>query len=348
MILQGYKHVAIENLCSSQLSINMVSFCFRNMTVKKATRCGGFAAIVARQKLHAASQQLDIMTITKPSHPTYNIIVGFNEKDQLQLLTKEEDDDKKLIKDYQNLKMTKQENISIDDITNCVNIENYPNCKNTLVFYITKNLVKEAIALKFENEQDFKRIYFTYKYFKMRNRLTNNTTNYSNDLFSKKKYDHKNRKNSIDDFTIYDKGRDNDWQIDNDLTHISMQHKSSRFDQPMSLIGIRSDADAGEIDSIIYTDVDIPAKPERKRLFHKKPKAPPPPVNKEAKVLKGEFVRVNVERSPDVIPKDNKMNKVPDILMFRDVKPKRNSPPNTLWSTSNKGKLYLHFIFVIV
>lgn len=316
------------------------------MTVKKATRCGGFAAIVARQKLHTSSQQLDIMTITKPIHQTYNIIVGFNEKDQLQLLTKEEDDDKKLIKDYQNVKMTKQENISIDDIANCVNIENYPNCKNTLVFYITKNLVKEAIALKFENEQDFKRIYFTYKYFKMRNRLTNNTTNYSNDLFPKKKYDHKNRKNSIDDFTIYDKGRDNDWQTDNDLTHISMHHKNSRFDQPMSLIGIRSDADVGEIDSIIYTDVDIPAKPERKRLFHKKPKAPPPPVNKDTKVLKGEFVRVNVERSPDVIPKDNKINKVPDILMFRDVKPKRNSPPNNLWSTSNKGRLHLYSIFV--
>lgn len=312
------------------------------MTVKKSSRCGGFAAIVARQKLHTASQQLDIMTITKPIHQTYNITVGFNEKDQLQLLTKEEDDDKKLIKDYQNLKPTKQENISVDDITNCVNIENYPNCKNTLVFYISKNLVKEAVALKFENEQDFKRIYFTYKYFKMRNRLTNNTTNYSNDLFPKKKYDYKNRKNSIDDFSIYNKEKDNDWQTDNDLTHVSIQQKNSRFEQPMSLIGIRTDGDIGEIDSIIYTDVDIPAKPERKRLFHKKPKAPPPPpVNKDTKVLKGEFVRVNVERTPDVIPKDNKMNKIPDILMFRDVKSKRNSPINNLWSTSNKGRFHL-------
>lgn len=320
------------------------------MTVKK-TRCGGFAAIVARQKLHNANQQLDIMAITKPLQQSYNIVVGFNEKDQLQLLTKEETNDadkQKLIKDYEELKTSKAENIPIDDVTNCVNIENYPNCDNTLVFYITKNLIKEAIALKFENEQDFKRIYFTYKYFKMRNRLAKNTNNYTStdNLFSKnKKYDaFKNRKNSIDDYCIYDKRTEYDLVQSTDsegLTHLSVQSKfNTRFDQPMSLIGIRSDVgDIGEIDSIIYTDVDIPSKPERKRLFHKKPKAPPPPVSKEVpKVLKGEFVRVNVDRTPDVIPKDNKLNKVPDILMFRDVKPKRNSPTSNLWSASNKGK----------
>lgn len=331
------------------------------MTVKKATRCGGLAVIVARQKLHNVNQQLDIMAITKPSSlQNYNIVVGFNEKDQLQLLTKEEssDDDKqKLIKDYTELKTSKYENINIDDITNCANIENYPNCENTLVFYVAKNLNKEAIALKFENEQDFKRIYFTYKYFKMRNRLTKNTNNYtsSDSLFSKKKtYDlFKNRKNSIDDYSLYDKGR-SDFDLmqttDNDgVTHISVQHKGlhSRFDQPMSLIGIRSDvADVGEIDSVIYTDIDIPTKPERKRLFHKKPKAPPPPLvapKDQPKVLKGEFVRVNVDRVPDVIPRDNKLNKVPDILMFREGKPKKNNTASNLWSVSNKGELIKGF-----
>lgn len=318
------------------------------MTVKKA-RSGGLAAVVARQKLNP-SQQLDIMAISKPT--AYNIVVGFNEKDQLQLLTKEDADDDKKLKDYTELKTGKYENIAIDDIANCVNIENYPNCENTLVFYVTKNLNKEAIALKFENEQDFKRIYFTYKYFKMRNRLTKNTNNYasSESLFSKKKtYElfSKNRKNSVDDYSIYDKGRteyDLMQTTDSDgVTHISVQQKglNSRFDQPMSLIGIRTDmGDIGEIDSIIYTDIDIPAKPERKRLFHKKSKAPPPPlVTKEnqSKVLKGEFVRVNVDRAPDVIPKDNKSNRVPDILIFRDGKTKRNSPPSNLWSTTCKG-----------
>ncbi|XP_052751874.1 uncharacterized protein LOC113516349 isoform X2 [Galleria mellonella] len=324
------------------------------MTVKKTNRSGGLAAIVARQKLHNANQQLDIMAITKPlPQQNYNIIVGFNEKDQLQLLNKEEtneDDKQKLIKDYTELKASKYENISIDDITNCANIESYPNCEKTLVFYITKNLNKEAIALKFENEQDFKRIYFTYKYFKMRNRLTKNTNNYStgDSLFSKKKtYDlFKNRKNSVDDYSLYDKGRANFdlmQTTDNDgVTHISVQHKglNSRFDQPMSLIGIRSDiADAGEIDSIIYTDTEIPTKPERKRLFHKKTKAPPPPLimkETQPKVLKGEFVRVNVDRSPDVIPRDNRLNKIPDILMFRENKPKWSSPTSNLWSASNK------------
>ncbi|XP_013193316.2 uncharacterized protein LOC106137100 [Amyelois transitella] len=323
------------------------------MTVKKATRCGGgLAAIVARQKLHSINQQLDITTITKPSSlQNYNIIVRFNEKDQLQLLTKEnssDDEKQKLIKDYTELKTSKYENISIDDITKCANIENYPNCDSTLVFYVTKNHNKEAIALKFENEQDFKRIYFTYKYFKMRNRLTKNTNNYSSsdNLFSKKKtYDlFKTRKNSIDDYNLLDKGREFDLMqtTDNDgVTHISVQHKglNSRFDQPMSLIGVRSDVvDVGEIDSIIYTDADIPTKPERKRLFHKKAKAPPPPIitpKEQPKVLKGEFVRVNVDRTPDVIPRETKVNKVPDILMFRDNKPKKNTKSN-LWSVSNK------------
>ncbi|CAH0595464.1 unnamed protein product [Chrysodeixis includens] len=320
------------------------------MTVKKTARTGGFAAMVARQKMHSASQQLDILTISKPtSLQAYNIVVGFNEKDQLQLLTKEDitDDEKKQIKDYTELKPTKCENISIDDITNCVNIENYPNCDNTLVFYITKNINKEAIALKFENEQDFKRIYFTYKYFKMRNRLTKNTNNYasSENLFSKKKtYDiFKSRKNSMDDYSLFDKGRheyDLMQTIDNDgVTHLSVQQKNlnNRFDQPMSLINIRNDLnDVGEIDSIIYTDIEIPSKPDRKRLFHRKPKAPQPPLLKDnPKVLKGEFVRVNVDRVPDVIPKDNKSNKVPDILMFRDNKTKKNATSN-VWPASNK------------
>ncbi|KAJ2942931.1 hypothetical protein O0L34_g15121 [Tuta absoluta] len=288
------------------------------MTVKKATRCGGYASIVARQKLHN-TQQLDILTI-KPAHTNYNITVGFNEKDQLQLTNKDDDENK-----------NKHENIPIDDITNCVNIENFPNSENTLVFYVTKNLNKEAIALKFENEQDFKRIYFTYKYFKMRNRLTNNTNNYTDSVFSKKNYNLKNR-NSLDDFSLYEK---KDYETDDGLTLVQPK---SRFDQPMSLIGIRNDlADIGEIDSVIYTtDIDIPNKPDRKRLFHKKPKAPLPPVAKDTKVLKGEFVRVNVERTPDIIPKDNKVNKVPDILMFRDSKLKKNSPTSNLWTASNK------------
>lgn len=323
------------------------------MTVKKTARTGGFAAIVARQKLHNTSQQLDILTLSKPSSlQNYNILVGFNEKDQLQLLTKEDitDEEKKLIKDYTELKTTKCENITIDDIANCVNFENYPNCENTLVFYVIKNMNKEAIALKFENEQDFKRIYFTYKYFKMRNRLTKNTNNYSSseNLFSKKKtYEiFKSRKNSIDDYSLFDKGR-NDYDLmqttDNDgLTHISVQHKNlnTRFDQPLSLIGIRNDMnDAGEIDSIIYTDIEIPVKSQdRKRLFNKKTKAPQPPSlikDAQPKVLKGEFVRVNVDRAPDIIPKDNKLNKIPDILMFRDNKSKKNATSN-IWPANNK------------
>ncbi|XP_068623532.1 uncharacterized protein [Battus philenor] len=322
------------------------------MTVKKATRSGGYAAVVSRQKLHNANHQFDMMALTKPtSLHSYNIVVGFNEKDQLQLLTKEdakEDDKQKIIKDYSEFIVNKYENISIDDISNCVNIENYPNCERTLVFYVNKNINTEAIAVRFENEQDFKRIYFTYKYFKMRNRLTKNPNNYtSNDnLFSKKRTNEliKTRKNSVEDYN-YDKIR-TDFEVlhaneCNGITHISVQQKgSNRFDQPLSLIGFKTDVgDTGEIDSIIYTDIDIPAKPERKRFFHKKPKAPSPPLlpsRDTPKVLKGEFVRVNVERAPDVIPKDNKQNRIPDILMFRDNKPKRTSPTSTLWTASNK------------
>lgn len=329
------------------------------MTVKKTARTGGLAALLSRQKLHSTTQQLDITALTKHAHHTYNIIVGFNEKDQLQLLTKEdtaEEDKQKLIKDYTELKTTKCETISIDDIANCVNIENYPNCENTLVFYLTKNTIREAVVLRFENDQDFKRIYFTYKYFKMRNRLTKNTNNYtsSDSLFSKKKtYDiFKNRKTSVDDYSLLEKGSSeyDTHTIDNDgVMHISVQQKNlnTRFDQPLSLIGLRNDVnDVTEIDSVIYTDIDIPAKVDRKRLFNKKPKAPQPPVLKDSqhKVLKGEFVRVNVDRSPDIIPKDNKNNKVPDILMFRDTKPKRNSPTSNLWSASNKGSFYFNNI----
>lgn len=321
------------------------------MTVKKAARCGGLAALVTRQKLHNASQQFDVLTISKSSLHNFNILVGFNEKDQLQLQTKEDTSDEekqKLIKDYSVLKTTKNEIISIDDIANCVNIENFPNCENTLVFYITKNGSKEAVALKFENEQDFKRIYFTYKYFKMRNRLTKSSNNYSSseNLFSKKKTFEifKNRKNSIEDYSSQEKGR-SDYNlmqmIDNDgITHISVQQKGpNRFDQPLSLINLKSDfGNVDEIDSIIYTDIDIPAKPDKKRLFQKKNKAPqPPPLMKDQKVLKGEFVRVNVDRAPDIIPKDSKSNKVPDILVFKDSKTKRHSPPSSLWSASNKG-----------
>lgn len=341
--------------------------CFRTMTVKKTARTGGFAAIVARQKLHNTNQQLDIVSISKASaHQNYNIVVGFNEKDQLQFLTKEDisDEDKKLIKDYTELKTTKCENVSVDDISNCVNIENYPNCENTLVFYITKNVNKEAIALKFENEQDFKRIYFTYKYFKMRNRLTKNTNNYSSSesLFSKKKtYDiFKNRKNSMDDYSLYEKGRteyDLMQTVDNDgVTHISVQQKNlnTRFDQPLSLIGIRND-DIGEIDSIIYTDIEIPIKSDRKRLFHKKCKAPLPPALKDnqPKVLKGEFVRVNVDRVPDIIPKDNRLNKVPDILMFRENNKSKKNATGNVWPSSNKGEcvdlvIYLTFLPILI
>lgn len=319
------------------------------MTVKKATRCGGYAALLARQRLQNTNQQIDLMQLTKSSVlPTYNIIVGFNEKDQLQLITKDDnqkievEEKMKLTKDYSEHKITKYENIPIDDITNCDNIENYLNCENTLVFYLTKNMSKEAIALKFENEQDFKRIYFTYKYFKMRNRLTKNSSNnYLKDNIFKKKYDAKNRKNSIEDnYSTYDKHKsefDLMQMTDNDgVTHISVQQKHSRFDQPLSLIGIRTDAaDLGEIDSIIYTDIDIPAKPDRKRLFQRtKSKAPVPP--KDQNVLKGEFVRVNVDRAPDVIPKENRLNKMPDILMFRDNKTKRTNAISNLWSASNK------------
>ncbi|KAG7303584.1 hypothetical protein JYU34_012113 [Plutella xylostella] len=318
------------------------------MTVKKATRSGGRAAVVARQRLHNTHQQLDIITITRPT-PNYNTVVGFNDKDQLQLLTKEETTDDKA--KNKEAKTIKTENIPVDDINSCVNVENYPSCDNTLVFYVTKNFVKEAIALKFENKQDFKRIYFTYKYFKMRNRLTNNNApNYAStdNLFSKKKYSdtisHKNRKNSVEDY-LFDKGAKTDFDLmhttDNDgVTHISIHQKgyNSRFDQPMSLIGIRGEIkDISEIDSIIYTDVEVPAKPERKRLFQKnKAKAPLPP-SKDVKVLKGEYVRVNVERSPDVIPKESKTSRVPDILMFRDSKTKRTSPTRSLWSASNKA-----------
>lgn len=325
------------------------------MTVTKTSRSGGLAAIVARQKMHHPNQQLDIHTFAKPTQHSYNIIVGFNEKDQLQLLTKEEtaDEEKqKLIRDYTEMKSSKCDNISIDDISNCVNLENYPNCDNVLVFYVTKNAMREAIALKFENEQDFKRIYFTYKYFKMRNRLTKNSSNYSSseNLFSKKNtYDiFKSRKSSIDDYSLYDKGRsDYDLMqtIDNDgVTHISVQQKgfSSRFEQPMSLIGVKGDVgNADEIDSVIYTDIDIPSRIDKKKLFHKKAKAPQPPVllkDNQTKVLKGEFVRVNVDRVPDIIPKDNKFIKMPDILMFRENNMKKNSPPSSLWSASNKCK----------
>ncbi|CAF4885093.1 unnamed protein product [Pieris macdunnoughi] len=315
------------------------------MTVKKSNRCGGWAAIVARQKLHNAKQELDVVNINKQTtHDDYNTIVGFNEKDQLQLRTREEaieDDKQKLIKDY-NFKTNKYENIAIDDIITCVNIENFPNCENTLVFYVNKNINKEAIALKFENEQDFKRIYFTYKYFKMRNRLTTNYTS-SDSLFSKKNL--KNRKNSMEDYGFFDKKLEYDVkQIEHDgVTHISVQQKgfNSKYDQPLSLIGIRNDVDAGEIDSIIYTDIEIPAKPQKKKLFNKKAKAPSPPIlTKETpKVLKGEFVRVNVDRSPDVVPKDFKQNKIPDILIFRD-KSKRGSPTSNLWSTNKVNTGY--------
>ncbi|XP_045770216.1 uncharacterized protein LOC123870808 [Maniola jurtina] len=316
------------------------------MTVKKGSRSGGLASIIIRQKLHNPNQQLDIGSVSKPSVHNYNIVVGFNEKDQLQLITKDEsneDDTQKLIKDT---KTGKHENIYIDDIADCANIDNYPNCENTLVFYINKSPNKEAIALRFKNEQDFKRIYFTYKYFKMRNRLTRNSTAYSSNdtLFSKKKNADPYRINSIDDYNQYDKPRP-DFDLmqttDNDgVTHLSVHQKSARFDQPLSLIGLRNEREAGEIDSVIYTDIEIPSKPEKKRLFHKKAKAPPPPllpINKETpKVLKGEFVRVNVERSPDVIPKENKQNKVPDILMFKDNKSKKSSPNSNLWAVSNK------------
>lgn len=343
---------------------NICFYCFRlKMTVKKATKCGGYAAMVARQRLQNTNQQIDMNILTKCSVvPNYNIRVGFNEKDQLQLITKEDipktdtDEKLKLFKEYTEHKVTKYENIPVDDITNCDNIESYPNCENTLVFYLTKNIIKEAIALKFENEQDFKRIYFTYKYFKMRNRLTKNSfsNNHlnSDNLFAKKKvYDFKTRKNSIDDeFSTFEKGTKAEFDLmqttDNDgVTHISVQQKNSKFDQPMSLIGIRSDSsDLGEIDSIIYTDIDIPAKPDRKRLFQKtKSKAPSPPTHKDPqKILKGEFVRVNVERGPDVIPKESKLSKIPDILMFRDNKMKsRINPTSNLWSASNKGKIYI-------
>ena len=325
------------------------------MTVKKGSRYGGFASVIALQKLHN-NNQLDINSLSKLATPlSYNIIVGFNEKDQLQLLTKEEsnDDDKqKLIKDYE--KTVKHENIAIDDIASCVNIDNYPNCDNTLVFYITKNSNKEAIALRFENEQDFKRIYFTYKYFKMRNRLTRNTTTHSSsdNLFSKKKTMETYNIKNIDDYSLYDKTRSEfDLQtVDNDgITHISVQQKNlgSRFDQPLSLIGLRNDRDIGEIDSVIYTDIEVKSKPEKKRLFHKKAKAPPPPplvLSKETpKILKGEFVRVNVERSPDLIPKESKHNKVPDILMFKDNKSKKNN--SNLWAVSNKG-WYILLVYI--
>lgn len=323
------------------------------MTVKRAARTGGYAVIVSRQKLHT-SQQLDMLVVSKSPPQTYNIIVGFNEKDQLQLLTDDKDEDKKH-KDYNEFINNKYENIAIDDIANCVNIENYPNCEKTLVFYVNKNVNTEAIVLRFENEQDFKRIYFTYKYFKMRNRLTMNTNYTSNDnLFSKKRTTDsiKNRKNSIDDYS-YDKNRSEFDLLHTDsdgVTHISVHQKgTSRFDQPLSLIGFKSDiGDTGEIDSIIYTDIEIPTKPERKRFFNKKLKAPSPPLlpKDTAKVLKGEFVRVNVERAPDVIPKDNKQNRIPDILMFRDTKPKRTSPTSTLWTASNKCKYIFLFLYL--
>ncbi|XP_041972202.1 uncharacterized protein LOC121728150 [Aricia agestis] len=306
------------------------------MTVKKTTRCGGYASVVTRQKL-PANQQLDIATLGKTTANNYNVIVGFNEKDQLQLLTKEDsnDDDKK-IKDYD--ARNKYENIPIDDITNCVNVENYPNCENILVFYVSKNLNKEAIALRFENEQDFKRIYFTYKYFKMRNRLTMNIHNYTSteSLFSKKKpidtYNYK--KHSFDDYSLYDKTKPEYDLTDNDgLTHLSVLQKGlSRFDQPLSLIGISSMKDVSEIDSIIFPDIDV-AKPDRKKLFQKKPKPPVLYNNESYKVLRGEFVRVNVERTPDPA-KDNKSKDVPS---FRDTKPRKINTNSSLWSASNKG-----------
>ncbi|OWR47802.1 hypothetical protein KGM_212745 [Danaus plexippus plexippus] len=313
------------------------------MTVKKGSRSGGQAAIVARQKLHNTNQHIDIAAINKTSY-TFNVTVGFNEKDQLQLMKKDEGDDDKKVKDYDKVK---QENISVDDITNCVNIESYNNCENTLVFYITRNHSREAVALRFENEQDFKRIYFTYKYFKMRNRLTKNAANhYSTDsLFVKKKNDSYNSKiNNVDDYSFVSKTKsDFDLQTvdDEGVTHISVQQKgtASRYDQPLSLIGLRNDLRDGEVDGVIYTDLEIQNKPEKKRLFHKKTKAPPPPppLNKDTpKVLKGEFVRVNVERSPDVAPKNKKHNKIPDILVFRDNKTKKTSPNSNLWAVSNK------------
>lgn len=323
------------------------------MTVKKTARSGGYAAVVARQKLGNGNHQIDIIALSKSNQTrNFNTVVGFNEKDQLQLQTKDDktDDEKqKVIKDYE-IKF-KCENISIDDISNCVNIENYPNCENTLVFYVTKNINKEAIALRFENEQDFKRIYFTYKYFKMRNRLTKNVTNYSSsdNLFSKKKPFEifSNKKDSYDDTSLQDKSRpeyDLMQMTDNDgITHISVLQKSiSRFDQPLSLITIRNDTkDMGEIDSVIYTDIDFPTKTDKMKLFQKKQKAPSLSLfssRDTPKILKGEFVRVNVERSPDSIPKDIKHNKVPEVISYKETKSKKNNSSSFLWTSNNKGE----------
>lgn len=280
--------------------------------------------------------------------------VSFNTKDDLEFKPIGENID--LQKD------PKLESYRISEIVECY-AGDFTDFSNTLVLEVLKNQVREEIVLQFENEQEFRRTLFTYKYFKMRNRLAQSSSSssssgesssegssspspstksrlsvdYSEGTVSNyvKAFDFSNRTNQFMK-KFDDKGSYGFKSLDyapnqkikltivDQKENAEMKNSKPEYDlmqitdnNGVTHMSVESKNDAGEIDALIYTDVDYdsvdfsngsssspetldaPQKPQRRKQLLKriKGRAPPPPNPTEpAEVVKGQVVRISIEK----------------------------------------------------
>lgn len=310
--------------------------CFQMTIAKAKGASNGGACLVSRTKTNGSRSDW-------PNSKNVRILVSFNTKDELELKTIPESSDKE----------TLLEKYKIEEIIECSagDFKEF-NSKNVLIVEVYKNQVKEELVLHFDNEQEFRRTLFTYKYFKMRNRLTHSSSESSSEGSPSPSPSTKSRSSveysSIADGTIsnyiksFDYSRNLNHQYvkkyddSQNYSYKSLDYmpshkksdqkdnndeKKSKYDlmqvtdnNGVTHMSVESKSDLGEIDGLIYTDVDyddvdftnsssselvdLPQKYQKKKQPNKriKGRAPPPPHGNETEIVKGQVVRVTVER----------------------------------------------------
>lgn len=273
------------------------------------------------------------------------VSVSFNTKDELEFKPINEETQKEKLE-------PKYETYKVSEIAECY-AGDFKDFANTLVLEVLKNQIREEIVLQFENEQEFRRTLFTYKYFKMRNRLTHSSSSESSSEGSPSPSPSTKSRLSIDysETPVSNYVRAFDYSSNlirtnrnygfksldysqNQKIKISMSDQKENIDSNskgmkpeydlmqitdnngVTHMSVENKNDVGEIDALIYTDVDYdsvnfsngnssspetldaPQKPQRRKQLLKriKGRAPPPPDAPETEVVKGQVVRIGVER----------------------------------------------------
>lgn len=146
----------------------------------------GSARLLVRVNRSLNGPRIEWRSFYKVDARPINVLVEFNARDELELKFTTDKDDSKNNKENNNSintfdgRIVKIETFKIDEIIDCFANES-GDFSNALIVEILKKNLREEMVLQFEGEQEFRRTLFTYKYFKMRNRLANSSSSEHSD-----------------------------------------------------------------------------------------------------------------------------------------------------------------------